>query len=586
MLAPIFWICTSYFWLLNFLPPAEHHFNVEAPMKVTAFGDQVTFIKVGAELSHVGFRSSDQKLKPGTDASASIFLCDDAKTFCTKKTVTFVLNVNSELKSLEFLPVAPHAEGEGSKPMKKPVKSVTPKPKKSGKKDELGFWNNNLSAALAESAKKQKPILIDFYGIWCPPCNQYNETIFPTKKFKKAAKNWVLLKMDADAAESFELKSHFKVGGYPTLLAVKAVDLKPADENTADENKADENKAVQSLVEVDRIVGFYPLDEFTGLMAKAYDQRKITSSARVALHKAGYLQALKDDLEIRIEKKEITEALPLAEEGAKIESDHSYFALTALTLKSDSKVEVLKDPASIELLQTIWKNRETEEPVTLLRMIDCLTTHSDQYSKPQIAWANDLLDSLDKRVDSITLNVPNVELSVADIDALRVEVAEALGDSNLLKLSYVRVVGSYQRLMKQFHQEDSRGLNLEYAYYLWKSGNTDQAKAIYSRFIAKYPQEFTFYYPASKMYLELKDYPNAQSNAEKAVELGYGDNKIRAEENLIRVLAASGQKPVAVARGKEFLARADVPAPEMKVRTGRYLHALQKAVDEAEKGKL
>jgi thiol-disulfide isomerase/thioredoxin len=317
-------------WILNFLPPKGHHFNTDAPMSITAL-NQIIFIKGGATPEHVGFRSSDQKLIPGTEVAASIFLCDDAKTYCIKKTLTFALNVNSDLKSLDFAPVPTPAD-----------KSKSLSPKKAGKKDEHAFWDNNVGAALAEAVKTKKPILIDFYGIWCPPCNQFNETVFPSREFKAAAKNWVLLKLDADAEESFALKSNFKIGGYPTLLALKA----PTSATD-----------ITALSEIDRVVGYYPTKDFMVLFNKAYANRAESLDEKFNSTRAAYLQGLKDIIAVKIEQKETKQALALVLEGKRLTPTDSFFNITELSLKSSEKPEVLKEPARQEILKAIWTNR-------------------------------------------------------------------------------------------------------------------------------------------------------------------------------------------------------------------------------------
>jgi thiol-disulfide isomerase/thioredoxin len=103
--------------------------------------------------------------------------------------------------------------------------------------------------------------LIDFYGIWCPPCNLYNETIFNTNEFAEQAKKFVLLKLDADADISWNLKSKFKIGGYPTLLIAKI-------------------NAAGELEEVERIVGYYPPKEFFPRLSLAYQHRNSTDEQR------------------------------------------------------------------------------------------------------------------------------------------------------------------------------------------------------------------------------------------------------------------------------------------------------------------
>jgi len=540
-------------WLLNFLPPAKHHFNKDAPMSVTALDGSVSFIKVGAKPEHVGFRLSDPRLKEGMEITASVFLCDQAQTYCIKKKQTFSLKVNSDLTALE--------------PADAQVTSAK-KVSKGAKKDAYGFWDNRLEDAIIESAKTKKPILIGFFGIWCPPCNLFRETVFPTQKFKQATQKWVLLKMDVDAKESFELKSHFKVGGYPTIVAVQAV--------------KDPNASISSLSEIDRIVGFYPTDEFVHLLGNAYLERGLNLEEKLAARKKEYLGTLKQLIEVDLEKKEFKEVVKLSDDGAAVSQDH-YFALNKIYVRANEDAKVVKEKQAVDLVDAIWTNRANEQPDTLLRTIDILTSHSEQFTKSQIARANDLLDQLAKEVEPATLSVPGVELSIADIDSLRVDVAVALDDPALELQAYSRVVASYKELIQKFKAQNSRGYNLELAYALWKSGKVDEAKAIYERFIVLYPKEFTFYYAAAKMYLDLKILPTARDYAEKAVKFAYGDNKLRSMERLMRVMIAQGENSEALKRGREFFQEVGTVSSDLFVRTNRYVQAFKKALDEVQK---
>lgn len=76
----------------------------------------------------------------------------------------------------------------------------------------------NADKAFAEARKRQVPVLLSFYGVWCPPCNQMEETVYESTGFLEKAKSFVLLKLDADAVASFKLKDKYKVGGYPTVI--------------------------------------------------------------------------------------------------------------------------------------------------------------------------------------------------------------------------------------------------------------------------------------------------------------------------------------------------------------------------------
>ena len=82
-------------WLLKFSPPARHHFNEHAPMRVIEKNLEIKFIQTLVSPMRMEFRSSDQKLKEGSKMMASFFLCDDAKIYCHKKKLSFDLKVTS-----------------------------------------------------------------------------------------------------------------------------------------------------------------------------------------------------------------------------------------------------------------------------------------------------------------------------------------------------------------------------------------------------------------------------------------------------------------------------------------------------------
>jgi tetratricopeptide (TPR) repeat protein len=391
--------------------------------------------------------------------------------------------------------------------------------------------------------------------------------VFPSAKFKNAARKWVMLKLDVDAAPSFEMKSQFKIGGYPTLVAVQS----PTSQNLAELN------------EIERIVGYYPVNEFVGLLDKAYADRMQTFADKLAVRRELYRQTLRQAVEVALEKKDAKESRRLAEEGVRAAPDDLYFQVALLAVQAKEDPSVLKDKKTHELLKTINSNLKAQSTETLLKMEDLVASHPDPFSKDEVLSCLDMLDQMKSRVNDETLSVPGVELSVADIDAMRVDVAEALKDEALAKKFYLQTADSYQRLIDQFHGQNSRGYHLEMAYALWKGGKVDQAKSIYTKFIQKYPKEFTFYYAASKMYLELKDYPMADKMAENAVLYSYGDNKWRSMERLVRVLIAMGDVDQALKRGSDFLAMTDRPDEGLNVRTNRYVKALEEAVKEAEK---
>src|ERR1700735_70587 len=79
-------------------------------------------------------------------------------------------------------------------------------------------FQTDSDKTFSKARKEGKPVLIDFFGIWCPPCNELDETVFETPSFLEKAKAFELLKIDADKESSWKLKNKFKIGGYPTVV--------------------------------------------------------------------------------------------------------------------------------------------------------------------------------------------------------------------------------------------------------------------------------------------------------------------------------------------------------------------------------
>ena len=79
-------------------------------------------------------------------------------------------------------------------------------------------WLTSHREALALAKKTGKPILIDFNAVWCEPCHMMERDVFQKSMFTPEAKRWILLSIDAE--KHTELASHYKIDGFPTLMAL------------------------------------------------------------------------------------------------------------------------------------------------------------------------------------------------------------------------------------------------------------------------------------------------------------------------------------------------------------------------------
>ncbi len=509
-------------WAIEITPPKDHHFNLDAPHGAKA--DGLTFETVVENPQKMIFQAENEKLKSGKTVETVAFLCDEAKTYCLKKKMMVTLD-SAQAKLIR-------------EKFKK--KTSVPALKKVAKKNDSASSDpafTDEAAAVAEAVRTGKPLLIDFFGIWCPPCNLYNETIFNTVLFRKRIRDFVFLKMDADAESSFALKSRFKVGGYPSLIVARV-------------------EKNGTLTELDRIVGYFPPKAFFSKLDQAYVHRMDTDEKRWAGRKIERLQSL-------LEQKDYEGMIALA--GPDIDPSVVLYRYLGEVRRNDAwlKNEMNLTEAK-RMLLAIQDDSRKLASATLLHTIDFLQSEFWLKQESYRKIALNLLDQLGTRKDS--------ELTKADQWVLRMDLFGLIGDQDSMVKARKRAIEEYEK--GSLHL---RGTGLEYSALLTLDGRFEEAKKIHQRMIAQFPEEFTFYFAAAKTYLMSRDLKTARSMAEKALQYSYGDNRIRAMERWVTIMGESGLKAEAVAKGQEFLKTLTVPEG-LQIRTGRYVEALKKTL--------
>ncbi|MBI4211673.1 MAG: thioredoxin family protein [Deltaproteobacteria bacterium] len=86
------------------------------------------------------------------------------------------------------------------------------------------IWITDETEGLAAARSSHKPMLIDFYADWCPPCRKYDREFFSRDDISELANHFVMVRIDAthtnDEVERVADKYH--VVGWPTIKLLSA----------------------------------------------------------------------------------------------------------------------------------------------------------------------------------------------------------------------------------------------------------------------------------------------------------------------------------------------------------------------------
>lgn len=364
-------------------------------------------------------------------------------------------------------------------------------------------------AVFAAARARGRPVLLDFSAVWCPPCNRLGAEVLHADPLPSLLEGLEVGVIDADDTSSWGLKNRYVVTAYPTVLVVDPDGTERA-----------------------RLLGYPGRDAFLAWVAAAIEGP--SEASRIG---AGP------------EASSPAEAARLADALTKRNQDASAFLRRAEQGDPD-------DPA----LRAARFRAEHG-----LADLGWLVAH-----RPVAEWLGDAVSWGKPEAGPVVLPALRRALPAASgldavdlLDALRVYDPERA-------TQHAAAAAALLRTTLSGDPERDKGFLTDLATFMEAAGDVDGGLAVLDAASAARPEDPTFVLGAARMANRAGRWQQALERADVALQLAWGDNRLRVAAARAEALAGLGRTEAASAFARQILDEAPAPAEGLAVRTHRY----------------
>jgi protein disulfide-isomerase len=86
---------------------------------------------------------------------------------------------------------------------------------------EIAWRHGDVEDAFAEAREQNKPVLLYWGAVWCPPCNRLKAGLFRDPQFIARTRDFIPVYLDGDSQGAQAWGERFNIQGYPTLIVLR-----------------------------------------------------------------------------------------------------------------------------------------------------------------------------------------------------------------------------------------------------------------------------------------------------------------------------------------------------------------------------